>query len=54
MQTSTACSDYIQTYNRDTKTLMQSLERIQRTSADILAALLATEPIAADGEEVVR
>ena len=54
LQTSTACSDYIQTYNGDTKTLMQSLERIQRTSADILAALLATEPIAADGEEVVR
>lgn len=35
----TASRDYIQLYNGDKKTLMQSLERIQRTAAEILAAV---------------
>jgi len=37
----TASSDYIQLYDGDKKTLMQSLERIQRTAAEILGAVTA-------------
>jgi len=37
----TARSDYIQLYNGDKKTLMASLERIQRTAAEILEAVHA-------------
>jgi len=36
----TASSDYIQLYDGDKKTLMQSLERIQRTAAEILEAVV--------------
>ncbi|MFC1634817.1 ArdC-like ssDNA-binding domain-containing protein [Planctomycetota bacterium] len=38
-----ASSDYIQLYNVDKKTLMQSLERIQRTAAEILEAVMEKE-----------
>jgi hypothetical protein len=41
LDTNTAGSDYIQLYNGDKKTLMQSLERIQRTAAEILEAVIA-------------
>lgn len=62
LQTSTACSDYIQLYNGDAKTLMQSLERIQRTSAEILADLVpkavaesrVQNTVAINGQEVLR
>jgi antirestriction protein ArdC len=37
-----ASSDYIQLYNGDKKTLMQSLERIQRTASEILETIMAT------------
>jgi antirestriction protein ArdC len=60
LQTSTACSDYIQSYNGDIKTLTESLERIQRTSAEILAAVLDQprheqhfDTVAANGQEVL-
>ena len=39
LDVSSASSDYIQLYNGDKKTLLQSLERIQRTAAEILAAI---------------
>jgi antirestriction protein ArdC len=41
LDTNSASSDYIQLYNGDKKTLMQSLERIQRTAAEILEAVIA-------------
>ena len=46
LDANTASSDYIQLYNGDKKTLMASLERIQRTAAEILEAVTA-EPAAA-------
>ena len=45
LDVNTASSDYIQLYDGDKKTLMQSLERIQRTAAEIL------EAVTAEGEE---
>ncbi len=39
LDVNTASSDYIQLYDGDKKTLMQSLERIQRTAAEILGAV---------------
>ena len=44
LDVNTASSDYIQLYDGDKKTLMQSLERIQRTAAEILA-VVATKDI---------
>ena len=43
LDTNTASSDYIQLYNGDKKTLMQSLERIQRTASDILDAIMSSD-----------
>jgi antirestriction protein ArdC len=43
LDVNTASSDYIQLYNGDKKTLMQSLERIQRTAAEILEAVTADD-----------
>jgi len=43
LDVNTASSDYIQLYNGDKKTLMQSLERIQRTAAEILAAVMGQD-----------
>jgi antirestriction protein ArdC len=48
LDVNTASSDYIQLYDGDKKTLMQSLERIQRTAAEIL------EAVTAEGEERAR
>jgi hypothetical protein len=36
LDVSTASSDYIQLYDGDKKTLMASMERIQRTAAEVL------------------
>jgi len=44
LDVNTASSDYIQLYDGDKKTLMQSLERIQRTAAEILEAVADDEP----------
>ena len=41
LDTNGASSDYIQLYNGDKETLMQSLERVQRTAAEILTAVMA-------------
>jgi hypothetical protein len=41
LDVNSASSDYIQLYNRDKKTLMRSLERIQRTAVEILEAVIA-------------
>ena len=41
LDTNSASSDYIQLYNGDKETLMKSLEQIQRTAAEILAAVMA-------------
>jgi antirestriction protein ArdC len=46
LDTNTASSDYIQLYDGDKKTLMASLERIQRTAGEILEGVTA-EPAAA-------
>jgi antirestriction protein ArdC len=43
LDTNSSSSDYIQLYNGDKETLMESLERIQRTSAEILGAVMAEE-----------
>ena len=40
LDTNSASSDYIQLYNGDKDTLMKSLERIQRTAAEILGAIM--------------
>jgi len=56
LDVNTASSDYIQLYNGDEKTLMQSLERIQRTAAEILAAITREDEDTAetaDGSESV-
>ncbi len=53
LDTNTAGSDYIQLYNGDKKTLLESLERIQKTAAEILEAIISgkeSEKQAADGE----
>ncbi len=39
LETNGASSDYIQLYDGDRKTLLESLERIQRTAAEILDAI---------------
>lgn len=39
LDTSTAMSDYIQLYAGDTGTLAQSLDFIQKTAAEIIAAI---------------
>jgi len=39
LDVSSASSDYIQLYNGDKKTLLESLGRIQRTATEILAAI---------------
>ena len=44
LDVNTASSDYIQLYDGDKKTLMQSLERIQRTAGEILEAIADDEP----------
>ena len=44
LDTNSASSDYIQLYNGDKKTLLQSLERIQRMAAEILDAVMVKEP----------
>ena len=36
-----ASSDYIQLYNGDKETLMESLEQIQKTASEILEAVMA-------------
>lgn len=43
LDTNSASSDYIQLYNGDKETLMELLERIQRTAAEILAAVMDKE-----------
>lgn len=43
LDTNTASSDYIQLYNGDKETLMESLERIQRTASEILDAIMSSD-----------
>jgi len=43
LDTNNASSDYIQLYDGDKMTLLESLERIQRTAAEILAAVMDKE-----------
>ena len=43
LDTNSVSSDYIQLYNGDKETLIKSLERIQRTAAEILEAVIANE-----------
>ncbi len=40
LEVKTASSDYIQLYEGDRKTLMRSLNRIQRTASEILRAII--------------
>ncbi len=44
LEVGTASSDYIQLYNGDKATLLESLERIQQTASRILAAILDEKP----------
>jgi antirestriction protein ArdC len=48
LDVNTASSDYIQLYDGDRKTLMRSLERIQRTATKILAAVTGQDEILAN------
>ena len=43
LDTNSASSDYIQLHNGDKETLMQSLERIQKTAAEIIGAVMDKE-----------
>jgi antirestriction protein ArdC len=43
LDTNSASSDYIQLYNGDKETLLQSLDRIKRTASKILAAIMAEQ-----------
>ena len=43
LDTNSASSDYIQLYNGDKKTLLQSLERIQSTAAEIFGGVMDRE-----------
>jgi hypothetical protein len=43
LDTNSASSDYIQLYNGDKETLMESLGRIQKTAAEILEAVMDNE-----------
>lgn len=43
LETGTAASDYIQLYQGDAETLAASLDRIQRSSAEIIEALTASD-----------
>ena len=43
LEANSASSDYIQLYNGDKKTLMESLERIQKTASEILEAMMDKE-----------
>jgi antirestriction protein ArdC len=43
LDTNSASSDYIQLYNGDKDTLMESLERIQKTASEILEAVMDKE-----------
>jgi hypothetical protein len=43
LDTNSASSDYIQLYNGDKETLMDSLERIQKTASEILEAVMDKE-----------
>ena len=52
LDANTASSDYIRLYDGDTKTLMQSLERIQRTAAEILEAVTAEDKERANSGDV--
>ncbi|HEV2395998.1 MAG TPA: ArdC family protein [Candidatus Sulfotelmatobacter sp.] len=49
LEMGTASSDYIQMYAGNAALLAESLEVIQRTSAVILAAILAVEPVSQNG-----
>lgn len=40
LNTNSASSDYIQLYNGDKKTLIESLERIQKTASEILETVM--------------
>jgi hypothetical protein len=55
LDTNSASSDYIQLYNGDKETLMESLGRIQRTAAEILEAVMdkESECQTTDGESCV-
>ena len=43
LDVNSASSDYIQLYNGDKKTLMESLDRIQRTASEILRRIMAEQ-----------
>jgi antirestriction protein ArdC len=47
LESCTASSDYIALYSGDGKTLTESLERIQKTAAEILAAITADQQVSA-------
>jgi len=55
LDTNSASCDYIQLYDGDKETLMESLERIQRTAVEILGAVMEREAggVAADGKPCV-
>ena len=54
LDANTASSDYIQLYDGDKKTLMASLERIQRTAAKILEAVAAEDRRVSTAEPAAR
>ncbi len=56
LDVSSASSDYIQLYDGDKTTLLESLERVQRTAAEILGAIMdkgAFECESASGEPFI-
>jgi len=45
LETGTASADYISLWNGDATVLLQSLELVQRTAAEIIAAITPDKPL---------
>jgi antirestriction protein ArdC len=49
LETGTASADYISLWNGDTAVLLESLEVVQRTATEIIAAITADKPLPPEG-----
>ena len=49
LETGTASADYISLWNGDAAVLFESLEFVQRTAAEIIAAIMPDKPLPAEG-----
>lgn len=49
LETGTASADYISIWNGDAAVLLESLELVQRTAAEIIAAITPEKPLPPEG-----